>query len=177
MNRVWFKYKKNGWKRSPLCTRVDFQNGQTYVAEDEKNSFMQGYLHGNLYLRPSCSECRFKGVERYSDVTLADFWKIDLKYDDDGGTSMLMINTTKGKELFLMAKDEMLYYQQDYADIEKGNVCFNQSVTLNPKSREFLSRLGEKQFSELLDEFIKIPAYKKMLRKAKMIAPKIAIWK
>ncbi len=173
VNRVWFKYKKNGWKRSPLCTRVDFKNGQTFVAEDERNTFMQGYLHGNLYLRPSCSECRFKGADRYSDITLADFWKIDPKYDDDGGTSMLMLNTLKGKDLFSMVKERMVYYQQDYTDIEKGNVCFNQSVRLNPRGREFLMRLGEKPFSELVDEYTKIPGYKKIIKKAKRIVQKL----
>lgn len=173
ITRVWFKYKKNGWKRSPLCTRVDFGNGGTYVTEDENNSFMMGYLHGNLYLRPSCSACHFKGSDRYSDITLADFWKIDSRYDDDGGTSMVMLNTEKGRNLFDSAKKGLFYFAQDFDEIEKGNVCFNQSVELNPRGREFLMRLGEKPFSKLVNEYTKSPLYKLVIKKAKRFARKI----
>lgn len=75
--RIWFKYKKFGWKNSPYCTRVDFDNGDEYIANGNKNTFMQGYLCPNLYIRPSCGKCAFKGIPRQGDITLADFWGIE----------------------------------------------------------------------------------------------------
>lgn len=48
--RVWFKYKQNGWKASPRCTRVDFSNGQFKVYGGAENTFMCGYLGPNLYI-------------------------------------------------------------------------------------------------------------------------------
>lgn len=173
VKRVWFKYKQNGWKKSPLCTRVDFYNGVTHVLDDEKNMFMIGYLRGDLYLRPSCSECRFKGTDRYSDVTLADFWKIDSKYDDDCGTSMVMLNTDRGFELFELAKESMFVYKRKFEEIKDGNVCFDGSVTMNPKGSEFLMRLGEKPFSKLVNEYTWLPLYQTIIKKIKKPIKKI----
>lgn len=173
-SRVWFKYKKNGWKKSPLCTRVDFENGTSYVADGDKNLFMLGYLRGNLYLRPSCGHCQFKGVDRYSDITLADFWKIDSQYDDDCGTSMVMVNTEKGRELLDLTKDRMFIYKKDFEEIKRGNVCFDGSVTLNPKRRQFLMRLGEKPFSKLVDEYTRVPLYRVVIGRVKNIWKKVA---
>lgn len=173
VKRVWFKYKENGWKKSPLCTRVDFVNGATHVLDDEKNLFMIGYLRGNLYLRPSCSECHFKGSDRYSDITLADFWKIDQKYDDDCGTSMVMINTNKGCDLFELAKDSMFVYKRKFEEIKNGNVCFDGSITINPKGREFLMRLGDKPFSKLVNEYARLPLHQTIIRKIKKAIKKV----
>ena len=134
---------------------------------------MIGYLRGNLYLRPSCSECHFKGADRYSDITLADFWKIDPKYDDDCGTSMVMLNTDRGRELFELAKDNMFVHKRTFEEIKDGNVCFDGSVTMNPKGREFLMRLGEKPFSKLVNEYTRLPLCKIIIKMIKSPIKKI----
>lgn len=77
VDRVWFKYKENGWKSSPRCTRVDFKKGSYKVYTGKDNLFMEGYLGPNLYIRPSCGKCEFKGLPRCGDITLADFWGIE----------------------------------------------------------------------------------------------------
>lgn len=100
VTKVWFKYKEGGWKTSPRRTRLDFENGSYKIYKGEKNLYMHGYLTSNLYIRPCCGDCRFKGVPRKSDVTFADFWGIDKELDDDKGTSMLLVNSEKGKKIF-----------------------------------------------------------------------------
>lgn len=171
--KVWFKYKINGWKKSPYCTRVDFQNGDSYVANAEQNYFMQGYLQGNLYLRPSCSQCHFKGVERSSDITLADFWKVSAEFDDDKGTSLVMINSDKGADLFNEIQVSLYAYERNFQEITGGNVCFSDSVKLNPKGAEFLQKLGTKPFSVLVKEYTKISYFSKIKRKGKNLVKKI----
>lgn len=163
VKQVWFKYKKFGWKDSPMCTKVTMENGKEYITHSEKNFFMRGYLEKNLYLRPSCSKCQFKGIDRESDITIADFWKVPKEYDDNLGTSMVMINSNKGKFLFDTSKEKITFYKRDFNEILKGNVCFRQSPTLNPKGEEFLLRLGEKDFSRLISEYAPI-SYKKIIK-------------
>lgn len=154
--KVWFKYKIKGWKKSPFCTRVDFENGRVFVADANKNYFMRGYLMGNLYMRPSCSSCHFKGNERYSDITLADFWKISEELDDDKGTSMLMVNSDRGNNLLKEIEDNLHIFKKSFAEIAEGNGMFFNSVSLNPKGEEFLERLGDEKFSKLIKKYTKI---------------------
>ena len=61
VTRVWFKYKEDGWKQSPRCTRLDFSNDSYKVLKQYDNLYMSGYLSSNLYIRPACSDCDFKG--------------------------------------------------------------------------------------------------------------------
>lgn len=52
----------------------------------------------DIYLRPSCYNCNFKGIERVSDVTVANFWRIENilpKMDDDKGTSLIVVHSWK----------------------------------------------------------------------------------
>lgn len=52
---------------------------------------MKGFL-SNVYLRPSCHSCKCKNGISHSDLTLADFWGIDIiapDFYDDKGVSLI----------------------------------------------------------------------------------------
>lgn len=69
-------------------------------------AFFSGIAH-----RKCCNECRFKGVERFSDITLFDcsrFTELTGQKDDDRGYSSIMVNSEKGRELLEMLKDEQV---------------------------------------------------------------------
>ena len=56
-----------------------------------------------MYLRNSCYCCPAKSGKSHSDITLADFLGIQSVFphiDDNNGVSAVMINTTKGEEIF-----------------------------------------------------------------------------
>ena len=171
--RIWFKYKQNGWKASPRCTRVDFSNGQFKVYSGEENTFMCGYLGPNLYIRPSCGECRFKGTPRLGDITLADFWGLDSVLEDDGGTSLVLVNSPKGERLFEMLHDRIEYEKHDFSEIAAGNVCETGSVTIHSNSEAFLKSLGSAPFSKLVRKYSKPSLSVRVTRKAKKIGKKI----
>lgn len=144
---VWFKYKINGWKKSPRCTRIDFDDGTHKVYDQENNLYMKGYLSSNLYIRPSCGNCSFKGVPRNSDITLADFWKVDKQMDDDQGTSMLLLNSEKGKLWFENIKDKLIFHKREFEEIFEGNACFTDSVDVPKEAERFLRDLDKRKFS------------------------------
>lgn len=63
---------------------------------------MRGFL-SDIYLRPSCYECKCKNGVSHSDPTIADFWGIDRlmpDFDDDKGIGLALVNTVKGKQIF-----------------------------------------------------------------------------
>lgn len=167
--KVWFKYKVNGWKTSPRCTRVDFADGSYKVYDGDGNKFMSGYLGPNLYIRPACGECHFNGLPRQADITLADFWGINKELDDDKGTSLVLINSDNGKKYFNNIKDNIFYEEKSLDEIYEGNVCFSTSVKINKKSEEFLKELNENNFSQMVNKYSKVPIYKKIGRKIKKI--------
>ena len=163
VKKVWFKYKDGGWKTSPTRTRIDFENGNYLVLEKDNNMFMSGYLGSNLYIRPSCGMCAFKSVPRYSDITLADFWGLRADIDDDKGASLVLINNRRGESLFNSILTHLTYYQRSFEEIFAGNGCFNDSVEINPRSREFLVELDSTKFSKAWKKYTKRSARQRLL--------------
>ena len=161
--KVWFKYKEDGWKQSPRCIRIDFDNNSNVVVKGSDNLFMAGYLDYNLYIRPSCSDCDFKGVPRLSDITLADFWGVNSSVDDDKGTSMVLCNSEKGKSLFDEIKYNIEFSERNFKEILGGNKSFSSSVWINKNSSIFLKSLDKESFSV---------AYKKYARKPTLLVLK-----
>ncbi len=171
--KVWFKYKEGGWKSSPMRTRIDFSGGIHEIYEGDKNLFMYGYLNSNLYIKPSCGDCRFKGVPRQSDVTFADFWGIDPKFDDDKGTSMLLVNSEKGRNMFSKIQNEMQVHKMDFESIFAGNPMFSTSVIVPENASVFLEDLDNMSFTDALKKNggypYPVPLWRKILRKMKRL--------
>lgn len=153
VEKVWFKYKEDGWKKSPKCTRIEFGNGDYIVLKGEENAFMTGYLGPNLFIRPSCGDCIFKGIKRVSDITVGDFWGIEKELDDDRGTSLLLVNSSRGEELIQSISDRVCLTEKSVEEITEGNVCFSGSVKINKNSEKFLASLGTCSFCTLVKKY------------------------
>lgn len=116
------KSKELGWRNLTQKTRL--ANGKVYFETKEQNLYTKGYLQTNAYCRPSCYDCRFKGYPRISDITLADLWgveKIKGIEDKNLGTSLVMINSEKGKEFFERVKAKIRCEQVPFDDATQGN--------------------------------------------------------
>lgn len=171
--KVWFKYKEGGWKSSPQRTRIDFSNDTYKVYEGEKNLYMYGYLTSNLYIRPCCGRCQFKGIPRKSDITLADFWGIEKELDDDKGTSLLLINSDKGREYLEKVQCNLNVYKKDFESIFAGNPMFTTSAIVPKAGHDFLTDLDNMSFSDSLKIHggypTTVPLLKRCIRKAKRL--------
>lgn len=99
--RIDFRCKDYGWKL--FCVLLSFNNNTQYMKDLNNDVYMNGFLQ-NLYLRPSCYECKSKTLNRLSDITIADFWGIQniaSELDDDKGTSLVLVNSNKGKKYLM----------------------------------------------------------------------------
>ena len=104
-----------------------------YIENVNNNEFMIGYLN-NCYIRESCFNCRFKGKDRVGDITLGDFWginKIDKSLDDDKGTSLILINTENGKEIFNKIKSDLIFKEESIDNPTNYNPAIINSVKDN----------------------------------------------
>lgn len=72
IQQIYFRNKDTGWKNYSI--KIVFDK-DIYKKIGLNDVYMRGFI-GDIYLRPSCYSCKFKDVERISDITVADFWGI-----------------------------------------------------------------------------------------------------
>lgn len=95
-----FRDKDRGW-RAHAESFTFFADKRKEKAFDTPNFTTLFYDH--VMLRPACYHCPYTRYERVSDITIADFWGVELsmpEFDDDKGVSLVMPHTEKGMKLF-----------------------------------------------------------------------------
>lgn len=155
VKKVSFRNKVNGWERFSLS--LDFANGVQYIAPHSKDVYMKAFLK-NICLRSSCGQCCVKGINRVSDLTLADFWGIKNVVPglyDDKGTSLIIVHTENGKRALGQIKAKMRYQKvEDVSAALKCNQSAVKDVVPHANRRAFFARLENTDFDELVLETI-----------------------
>ena len=149
------KSKEYGWHN--LTQKFVFENGDEYFDTRRTSLFTQGYIESHLYCRPSCYECKFKGFPRVADISIGDFWGIE-KYSKNHrsnlGSSLVLINSKKGKAFFEKAKRRV---NSEPASLEwalAGNPALVKSITkLSDKREEFFEDLDQYRFDEVVQKY------------------------
>lgn len=153
LKTVQFKNKDYGW--NCFSTKLGFQNKTIYQEDRDHDFYMRGYLKHNLYLRPSCHNCKFKTFPRVSDLSLGDFWGIgnyQKELDSDKGTSVILINSQKGKELFSGMEDMLVCSERTLAEVLAGNSCVLHSAPVGEFRTYFFEHLDKMPFDKLIEK-------------------------
>ena len=153
IKQVWFKNKTYGWNR--FATKITFDNGKEYLADREADPYMIGYIKSkyNLYMRPCCYQCKFKGINRSVDVTLGDFWNVEKSLgiqNTENGVSAVMIHSTKGKNLFFRITHLIHYMSSSISCILPGNQCLVDSVAYTEERKLFWEKINEGSFYDII---------------------------
>ena len=151
VKKVWFKYKDKGWKKSPLCTRIDFYDGKYKVYYGLNNTFMNGYIGHHFYVRPSCNCCNFKGLAYGADIVVADFW--GRNDQEDKGVSLVIVNNEFGEYYLEQIKCNMVIQEEDYNKAVLGNPALNSSVASSKYREMFLRDLDKNCFSKVYRKY------------------------
>lgn len=163
---IKFKNKKWGWHNFSM--RVNFENGKEYCKDRWHDLFFIGYLQAGNFTRPSCYECHFKGFPQKADITLADFWgieKVDSLMDQDRGTSLVMVNSDKGMDLFNSIKENIEWRQFTMEDARAGNPAMDGSLSSAKPNRDaFFNDLNKMQFDRVAQKYFPLPNWKNKLR-------------
>lgn len=160
---VKFRDKSTGWKTYSL--QIAFDDGSSYKDIGNENSYIKGFVK-DFYLRPSCYECKYKTFHRESDITLADFWGIEAnepELDDNKGTSLIFINSDKGKISLEDIKKDIVF---KIVDVEKA-VDYNPSMykasLYNKKRLIFYRKYKKIKFDLLINNLMKESIKKKII--------------
>lgn len=133
-----FRDKQNGWKGFECVITT---SAATQRKDPFENPYFRGFLK-DVYQRPSCYTCKFRGVHRIADVTLADAWGIPNycpEMDDNKGTSLLLLHTLKSTIII----DKILAIKRKSLSLEDP-ILYNPSLIKNmdmPRRRSVFFRV------------------------------------
>lgn len=170
INSISFRNKENGWSSSRM--KITFGT-RTYTEERKNDIFMQAFLK-NICLRDSCYNCSFKSKYRNSDITLADYWGIqDIhpEMNDNKGTSLVIVNTEKGNNLFNMIKNEIECIETNIDEALKFNSAMITSAKHCINEKEFINNIDNMNIDKLVRKYVPYfptaPLYRKVINKIK----------
>lgn len=170
---LFHRKKATGWKKWNV--EIKFSTGK-YIETHDKDLYMQAFLRDTI-LRDSCYDCKFKKKNRISDITLADFWGIQNilpDMDDDKGTSLMIVNSDKGKKIFDNIKSDVNYKKVNFEDAIKYNQSMIKSAKMDKNRDKFFENLDKLEFDKLVKKYTYTPGItKKIVRKIKRLAKKL----
>lgn len=139
--QVRFRDKTEGWQRYSLV--VEFENGQTYRKNVTQDLYLRGFVE-DLYLRPSCHSCVFKGENYKSDLTVGDLWgaaRIKAELQGIEGISLLIPHTPKGQQM-LQALQGCTLEEIPVAGALKSNPSYFRPVKPSPFRERAISQIS-----------------------------------
>ena len=172
---VNMRCKDTGWSNYNYCWKYTSKDGKTIIEKQKDNPYMKGFV-GDFYLRNVCYNCQFKGYERLTDITLADFWGIwDLhpEMDDNKGTSLVMLHTEKGQEYYQKISESIVQLEVTKEEAIKNNPSIVKSAVKTDKYDMFNKMISEgKDFITVIERMKKVSFLTKIKRKIKHVMAK-----
>lgn len=176
LKEINFRCKDDSWvdfgMKEVLSTIPEDSVKKFYISKD-KDPYMQMFLR-DYCLRPSCYECMVK-KEKMSDLTVADFLGIkDVapEMNNGLGTSLVLIRTKKGQEIFNYISCEMKLKEVTYEAGVKGNPAEYKSCVRPSQRDTFFDDMHTMSFEELEGKYappIKYSLKTRAKRKTKKI--------
>lgn len=134
-------YKKCGCLQK---NRVS-DNETINLAKDRWNNPFWSIWLQHLMSRPSCYNCQFTTVGRIADISLGDLWGVHLYcpelYGKNGGASLVVCNTEKGKNVFRKAQEKMIGHELSFEEALKYQSPMRKTIDMNKDRDVFMSDL------------------------------------
>ena len=143
---------KYGWTYNHVMSLC--RNGNKELIEHSESSYFSAFLD-RYSIRESCTECPFAGKERVGDLTIGDFWgieSIDKEITDRKGTSLLLVNTEKGRGLLDAIRGDLkLLREYSIEAAFRANRVLKYPTMVSSKRREFFKGLESRTIRETYD--------------------------
>lgn len=148
-----FRDKTHGWK-NPSIQLQYFD--KIVIEQATQNPYYSAFCKG-IALRPSCYACHFKGLRRFGDLTIADFWGVKHKYPEydceDKGTSLVLVNNEKGQAWLTACSSTLFLGPADLETAIAGNPMLVRSCLRPPQRDDFYSDLSKLSFRSLIRKY------------------------
>ena len=133
------------------------------------NPFWSVWLQ-HLMSRPSCYRCGFACRGRAADITLGDLWGVHIYcpelYGNNGGSSLVVCNTAKGREVFRKAERFMYGHELNFEEALKYQSPMRRTINMNPNREAFMRDLmSSMSYRAINRKWAKRPTVKLLLQK------------
>lgn len=148
ITEINFRDKSRGSAEQQITFHME--DGERVSERSAENMYMRGFLR-NYYVRPSCFQCRFKGFDRCTDLTIGDYWSVEEfhpGFSNGLGVSAVMIRSAEGKKWFDRVSDRLRAAETGKKQILTWNECLTDSVTEPPEKETFFAVYKEKGVEE-----------------------------
>lgn len=119
-----------------------------FVSEDR---YFRSFLDG-VSLSESCYTCRFADSKRCSDITIGDFLGLGTRQEfpvfagQTHNTSVVLLNSNKGSELFAAIQDQCFSWERPCAEAVAGGASLQKPFRRHPKRNQFLTQYRQRGF-------------------------------
>ena len=149
--------------------KICLTNGKTLCKDRWFNPFWSIWLK-HLMSRPSCYECPFNNHERVADITLGDLWGVHIYcpelYGKNGGASLVIGNTEKGKSIIAEASKNMYGHELKFEDALKYQGPMRKHIPDNPLREEFMTDLrSDMDYKHITNKWADKPSTKLLFQK------------
>jgi len=157
-----FRDKRKGWRLYSMTSSLNTISGDCFQISKtlREDKFMRFFLQ-NICLNTSCADCKYGKLPRVADITLGDYWNIACVHpemDDDKGTSLVLLNTERGKTLFASVADRVVLCESKVEYAIAGNRNINSSSKPHPKRMQFFKYLEKYTLDELQKKYCYSPS-------------------
>lgn len=170
------KYYGYKYSQMTICDNKGKDLGHLGVESD----IMLRAFFSDICDRPSCYECAFKKRYRVTDFTIWDCFitgVIAKEFDDDKGTTRVLIHTQKGKNIFEKIKSDFKY-KNIGADLLTKNVHeMYYSVKFNNRRKVFMKDINNLSIEDLLKKYFKDTCIIKIKRNLRKVLCLLGIYK
>ena len=151
---VNFRCKDESWINFGMKEIIQGKKLKKKFISKDIDPYMLMFLR-DYCLRPSCYECVAKKVKE-SDITIADFWGINrvaAEMNDGKGTSLVLIRSERGKQIFNIIRDDMKWKEVLYEEGVKGNPAEYSSPSRPIQRDTFFGDMEHLNFNELVSKY------------------------
>lgn len=161
--------KISGWER--FSCSYTFDNGIRIVQKYSEHMFCAGFVK-KLFNRISCHDCQFVGNRRASDITIGDCWgykQIIGDVEENGGYSVVLLNTEKGKNFFEDNKTCIEWGKAENELVYKYNWVLTDSPSPNPhRTRFFHNRKKRMNIEDNIKKCLRVNLWDRVMYRLKI---------
>ena len=91
---------------------------------------------------------------------MGDFWGVGdhhPEWDDDRGTSLILVQTEKGRKVFDACRDALVVHEADLKEAIRSNPCICGSAPEGIHRAAFFSVLDRLPFGRIITEYVSSP--------------------